>query len=198
MARPIWTGCWRSGWSPCRSGCTATDEHTIHFHLLERGTSDRIRYRKVNERTGDEVDAKDIVTGYQVDDDQYVIVEPKELDEIAPGRSQTIAHPAWPGRPGVRGSCGGLAAAYDGAAELERGLGILLPALTATLPRSRKAEIYDKGTRSGRGLCWKDATRTRSASWRRHAWCRAPPRLHLTGRFRSAHLLLCAALPCDQ
>jgi DNA end-binding protein Ku len=44
----------------------------------------------VNERTGDEVDYADIVKGHDVGGGEYVIVEPEELDEIAPGRSRTI------------------------------------------------------------------------------------------------------------
>ncbi|MEU9233543.1 Ku protein [Streptomyces subrutilus] len=68
---------------------TATDSHTIHFHQLQRGTSDRIRNRRVNERTGDEVQLDDIVRGFDTSD-EYVLVEPKELDEIAPGRSRSL------------------------------------------------------------------------------------------------------------
>jgi DNA end-binding protein Ku len=44
----------------------------------------------VNERTGKEVDYGDIVKGYELDDGDYVIVEPDELDDIAPGRSRTL------------------------------------------------------------------------------------------------------------
>ena len=33
----------------------ATQDKTIHFNQFEEGTSDRIRYKKVNERTGEEV-----------------------------------------------------------------------------------------------------------------------------------------------
>ncbi|MFE0419077.1 non-homologous end joining protein Ku [Streptomyces tendae] len=69
---------------------TATEDHTVHFHQLQRGTSDRIRNRRVNERTGKEVDADDIVKGYEVGEGEYVVVEPGELDEIAPGRSRTL------------------------------------------------------------------------------------------------------------
>jgi DNA end-binding protein Ku len=43
----------------------------------------------VNERTGREVDYSDIVNGREVDGD-LVVVEPDELDAIAPGRSRTI------------------------------------------------------------------------------------------------------------
>lgn len=43
----------------------------------------------MNERTGDEVDLADIVKGYDTGS-VYVLVEPQELDEIAPGRSRSI------------------------------------------------------------------------------------------------------------
>lgn len=91
MARAIWTGVITFGLVTVPVGLySAIEDHTVHFHQLQRGTSDRIRNRRVNERTGDEVDTSDIVKGYEIDQGQYVVVEPEELDEIAPGRSQTI------------------------------------------------------------------------------------------------------------
>ncbi|MDQ0745957.1 Ku protein [Streptomyces africanus] len=71
-------------------GATIACGHTVHFHQLQRGTSDRIRNRRVNERAGKEVAGEDIVKGFEVGEGKYVIVDPDELDQIAPGRSQTI------------------------------------------------------------------------------------------------------------
>ncbi|WP_149180391.1 Ku protein [Streptomyces sp. TRM49041] len=91
MARAIWTGVISFGLVTVPVGLfTATEDHTVHFHHLQRGTGDRIRHRRVNERTGEEVSSEDIVKGYDVGDGTYVIVEPEELDEIAPGKSQVI------------------------------------------------------------------------------------------------------------
>ncbi|GAA3968880.1 Ku protein [Streptomyces marokkonensis] len=91
MARAIWTGVITFGLVSVPVGLfTATQDHTIHFHQLQRGTSDRVRNRRVNERTGEEVASGDIVKGYEVGEGEYVVVEPEELDEIAPGRSQTL------------------------------------------------------------------------------------------------------------
>ncbi|MEU4038793.1 Ku protein [Streptomyces collinus] len=91
MARAIWSGVITFGLVTVPVGLyTATEDHTVHFHQLQRGTSDRIRNRRVNERTGDEVGTDDIVKGFPVGEGEYVVVEPDELDEIAPGRSQTI------------------------------------------------------------------------------------------------------------
>lgn len=91
MARAMWTGVITFGLVSVPVGLfTATQDHTVHFHQLQRGTTDRIRNRRVNERTGEEVSPDDIVKGYELAEGEYVVVEPDELDEIAPGRSQTI------------------------------------------------------------------------------------------------------------
>ncbi|MFF4351045.1 Ku protein [Streptomyces sp. NPDC001530] len=68
---------------------TATDSHTIRFHQLQRGTSDRVRNKRVNERTGEEVPPDEIVKGFDTGD-EYVLVEPDELEDIAPGRSREL------------------------------------------------------------------------------------------------------------
>jgi DNA end-binding protein Ku len=91
MARPIWTGVLTFGLVTLPVGLyTATEDHTVHFHQLQRGTSDRVRNKRVNERTGKEVDTDRIVKGYELGDGEYVVVEPEELEEIAPGRSKAI------------------------------------------------------------------------------------------------------------
>ncbi|KDN80634.1 hypothetical protein KCH_76100 [Kitasatospora cheerisanensis KCTC 2395] len=69
---------------------TATDSHSVRFHQLQRGTGDRVRNKRVNERTGEEVPYQDIVKGYEVTEGEYVVVEPEELEQISPGRSRTI------------------------------------------------------------------------------------------------------------
>jgi DNA end-binding protein Ku len=69
---------------------SATEEHGVRFHQYQRGTTDRIRYQRVNERTGEEVAFSDIVRGLEEEDGQTVLVEPAELDDIAPGRSRSI------------------------------------------------------------------------------------------------------------
>ncbi|WP_326769023.1 non-homologous end joining protein Ku [Streptomyces sp. NBC_01591] len=69
---------------------TAVGDHTVHFHQLQRGSADRVRNRRVHEGTGKEVPAEEIVKGFEVAEGEFVLVEPDELDEIAPGHSQTI------------------------------------------------------------------------------------------------------------
>lgn len=91
MARPIWSGAINFGLVTVPVDLySATEDHTISFRQFQRGTSDRIRYKRVNERTGDEVPFSDIVKGADIGGGDYVIIEPDELDAIAPGRSRTI------------------------------------------------------------------------------------------------------------
>ncbi|WP_134662380.1 MULTISPECIES: non-homologous end joining protein Ku [Amycolatopsis] len=89
--RPVWQGALSFGLVnvPVRM-YKAVEDHAVHFTQFQRGTQDRIRYRRVNERTGDEVSYDDIVRGREVGDDEYVLVEQEELDEIAPGRSRSL------------------------------------------------------------------------------------------------------------
>lgn len=88
--RKIWTGSINFGLVTIPVGLyAATENHTIQFHQFERGTTDRVRYKRVNERTGKELGYDDIVKGREYGG-AVVTVEPSELDEIAPGRSRTI------------------------------------------------------------------------------------------------------------
>jgi DNA end-binding protein Ku len=91
MARPIWTGTISFGLVSVPVGMyPATHEHHVSFHQFEKGTSDRIRNHRVNERSGDEVDYEDIVKGADVGGGRYVMLDPDELDAVAPGRSRSL------------------------------------------------------------------------------------------------------------
>ncbi len=81
-----------SGWSRCPSVCSTATQgpHGPLPPIAAQHALDRIRNRRVNERTGKEVGPGDIVKGYEVGEGEYVVVEPEELNEIAPGRSQTL------------------------------------------------------------------------------------------------------------
>lgn len=90
MARPIWTGTVSFGLVAVPVGLyPATEDHTVHFTTFQRGTADRIRYRRVNERTGDQVAYADTVRGVEVEG-EVVTVSPEELESAEPGRSHAI------------------------------------------------------------------------------------------------------------
>jgi DNA end-binding protein Ku len=91
MARAIWTGSVGFSLVSVPVGLyTATEDKTVHFNQFQAGTSDRIRYKRVNERTGREVDLADIERGHEVSKGDYVLVTDEELEAVAPGRSRTI------------------------------------------------------------------------------------------------------------
>jgi DNA end-binding protein Ku len=91
MPRAIWTGSVSFGLVNVPVGLfSATQDHKVHFHQFEKGTSNRVRNERVNEKTGDEVDYKDIVKGAEVRDGDYVMLTQEELESVEPGRSRTI------------------------------------------------------------------------------------------------------------
>jgi DNA end-binding protein Ku len=91
MARTIWKGALSFGLVNVPVGLyPATQDKAIHFNQLEEGTSDRIRYKKVNERTGKEVEAGKIVKGFDLGGGEYVILTDDELAAAEPERSRLV------------------------------------------------------------------------------------------------------------
>jgi DNA end-binding protein Ku len=61
----------------------ATSDHEkIRFHQLNKQSGNRIRYKKVDEDTGREVDNADIIKAYEVSKGEYIEVEPEELEAV--------------------------------------------------------------------------------------------------------------------
>jgi DNA end-binding protein Ku len=91
MARTIWKGALSFGLVNVPVGLyPATQDKTVHFNQFEAGTSDRIRYKKVNERTGKEVVADRIVKGVDLGGGEYVLMSDDELAAAEPERSKYI------------------------------------------------------------------------------------------------------------
>jgi DNA end-binding protein Ku len=91
MPRTIWKGALNFGLVNVPVGLySATQDKTIHFNQFEEGTPDRIRYKKVNERTGKEVPAAKIVKGFDLGGGEYVLLTEEELGAAAPEKSKLI------------------------------------------------------------------------------------------------------------
>ena len=91
MPRAIWTGSLSFGLVNVHVGLyTATEDKAIRFNQFQSGTSDRVRQKRVNERTGEDVEFSEVVKGYDLGGGEYVIVTPEELESVEPGRSRTI------------------------------------------------------------------------------------------------------------
>jgi DNA end-binding protein Ku len=67
-----------------------TEREKISFNQINKDTGNRIRYRKVDEDTGEEVESSNIIKGYQIDKGQYVEITDDELESIALESKKTI------------------------------------------------------------------------------------------------------------
>jgi DNA end-binding protein Ku len=86
MARATWSGFLSFGLVSVPVGLfSATSDQTIHFNQLHKDTSHRVRYKKVDEETGEELSTEDIVNGYPLGGGEYVVVTREEMAEAAPG-----------------------------------------------------------------------------------------------------------------
>ncbi len=67
-----------------------SDAEKVSFNQINKNTGHRIKYKKVDAETGDEVENDDIIKGYPVDKDTYIEVSKDELESIALESSRTI------------------------------------------------------------------------------------------------------------
>src|SRR5947209_5015614 len=91
MARAIWSGAISFGLVnvPVKL-YSATSPKTVRFHQLSSKTGARIRQKRVDSSTGDEVPYEEIVKGYEITPDRYVMIEPEELEAFDPKATRTI------------------------------------------------------------------------------------------------------------
>jgi len=68
----------------------SSEREKISFHQLHKQTGNRIKYRKVDAETGDEVESADIIKGYEVGKGEYLEIAPEELEAIAIESKRTI------------------------------------------------------------------------------------------------------------
>ena len=67
-----------------------SEREKISFHQLNKKSGYRIKYRKVDAETGDEVDPADIIKGYEVGKGEYIEIDPEELEAVALDSKRTI------------------------------------------------------------------------------------------------------------
>jgi DNA end-binding protein Ku len=91
MARAIWSGAISFGLVnvPVKL-YSATSPKTVRFHQLSSKTGARIRQKRVDASTGEEVPYEEIVKGYEITPEKYVMIEPEELEAFDPKATRTI------------------------------------------------------------------------------------------------------------
>jgi len=91
MARSIWTGAISFGLVTVPVKLySAINRKTVRFHQLNGKSGVRIAQKRVDPSSGEEVPYEDIVKGYEIAPDRYVLIEPGELESIAPKKTKAI------------------------------------------------------------------------------------------------------------
>jgi len=68
----------------------AVSRKTVHFNQLDARTNSRVKQKRVNPETGDEVPYEQIVKGYELSSGAYVVVTDDELAALDPKAVRTI------------------------------------------------------------------------------------------------------------
>lgn len=91
MPRSIWTGAISFGLVTVPVKLySAVSRKTVRFHQLNGKTGVRIQQKRVDPTTGDEVAYEDIVKGFELTPDRYVLIEPGELEALDPKKTKAI------------------------------------------------------------------------------------------------------------
>ena len=91
MARAIWSGAISFGLVnvPVKL-YTATSPKTVRFNQLSSKTGARIRQKRVDPTTDEEVPYEDIVKGYEITPDRFVLITTEELEALDPKATRTV------------------------------------------------------------------------------------------------------------
>jgi DNA end-binding protein Ku len=91
MPRSIWTGAISFGLVTVPVKLySAVNRKTVRFNQLNQKTGSRINQKRVDASTGEEVAYEDLVKGYELGPDRYVVIEPGELEAVEPKKTKTI------------------------------------------------------------------------------------------------------------
>ena len=142
MPRAIWTGAIGFGLVTVPVKLySALDRKSVRFHQLSGKSGVRVVQKRVDPQTGEEVPYEEIVKGYEIAPERYVVIAPGELDSLQPKKTQDDRDR-------------GLRRARADRSDLLR---------APLLPRPR-----DRAAPSPTGCCWRRCSRT--AGWRSRAF----------------------------
>ena len=90
-SRTLWKGAITFGLVHIPVGLhTASIEQGIDFDWLDKRSMDPVGYKRINKRTGREIDKDNIVKGFEYEDGKYVVISPEEIEAVYPRTTQTI------------------------------------------------------------------------------------------------------------
>lgn len=89
--RAIWTGAISFGLVNIPVSLhTATSETGLDFDWLDKRTMDLVGYKRINKRTGQEIENDNIVKGIAYEKGKYVVISEDEIKQALPRSTQTI------------------------------------------------------------------------------------------------------------
>jgi DNA end-binding protein Ku len=91
MARSIWSGAISFGLVnvPVKL-YSAVSRKTVRFHQLNGETGHRVAQKRVDSVTGEEVPYEQIVKGFELTKERFVVITPEELDSVSPEKTRAI------------------------------------------------------------------------------------------------------------
>ena len=92
MPRVIWKGAIGFGLVHVPVAMYPASQDTgIDFDWLDKRSMDPVGYKRINKRTGKEIESDDIVKGIKQDNGEYVVLSEDEIEAAYPVSTQTIA-----------------------------------------------------------------------------------------------------------
>ena len=90
--RAYWKGYLRLSLVSCPIALypATSEREKVSFNQINKTTGHRIRYRKVDAETGEEVPTEDIIKGYEVAKGEYVEITDEEMESVALESTKTI------------------------------------------------------------------------------------------------------------
>src|SRR5437762_13767874 len=83
-ARPSWEGHLRLSLVTCPVALypATTEAETVRFNLINPKTNNRIKMQTIDAGTGEEVSRSDLVKGFAIAKNEYVLFDKEELDAV--------------------------------------------------------------------------------------------------------------------
>jgi DNA end-binding protein Ku len=89
--RSVWKGAITFGLVHIPVGLySATAESDVNFDWLDKRTGDPVGYKRINKKTGREIDSANIVKGIEYQKGEYVVLSKDEIADAYPRTTQTI------------------------------------------------------------------------------------------------------------
>lgn len=91
-SRGIWTGSISFGLLqiPVTIHTAEQRKEEVHFHLLDKRDRSRVRYQRISEGTNKPLEWKDIVKGYEIEPDEFVVIDKDDLTKANVKATKTI------------------------------------------------------------------------------------------------------------